>query len=496
MQGRHRLHRYGDRRERARFVLEKHQPTAGDRNVLTPSLLPKAVQGLSRRTGGPCFEGALHLCVRGHKSSNKNARLQHSASIRSVPSVIGPDGKQAGCIGDDTVHQVFHGAYTWPNDPETFVDDATLYRIIYAPGGTQAPITPAQDSIPLCSVLPSNYNYSKNYAPGGVSPCSVPVDHEGAVFAVANANGKPWACALDQRGSGNEGVICRWHPAPATNCSPPLTDQYVTKSACGLIDSGTSLVSSSIKPSSNDPLFVEVTIPAVLNSVQLPAVSGCASSWSLVKSQFINTDKGLAAWYSGKAKSSSECQVTVTLEEENPAALKVYDVPSSNGIVEATSANSGNFVFTAPDQPFPTVSAGSVTTSHPDDLMLGNLLQVNQQATPITYWVNWLTNSLGTPPKNVDCELKGVISDLYCPTDDGTDYLPGHGTNSSNVDAGHQHVEPGQHALLRDGQNLGSFGWGGVAIYIELNPPQHHVQTTRAADSQQGTSVAASVRQP
>jgi hypothetical protein len=50
-------------------------------------------------------------------------------------SVIGTDGKEVGCIGDDTVHQVFHGAYTWPNDPETFADDATLYRIIYASGG-------------------------------------------------------------------------------------------------------------------------------------------------------------------------------------------------------------------------------------------------------------------------------------------------------------------------------------------------------------------------
>jgi hypothetical protein len=415
-------------------------------------------------------------------------------------SVIGPDGKEVACIGDDTVHQVFHGAYTWPNDPETFADDATLYRIIYAPGGTQAPITPAQDSIPLCSRLPSNYNYSQNYAPGGASPCSVPVDHEGAVFAVANPNGKPWACNLDQRGAGNEGVICRWHPAPARNCSPALTDQYVTQSACGLIDSGTSLVSSSIKPKSNDWLFAEVTIPDVLNSVQLPEVSGCASSWSLVKSQFINTDQGLAAWYEGMAKSSSECQVTVTLQAENPAALKVYDVPSANGIVEATSANSGNFIFTAPGQSFPTVSAGSATTSHPDDLMLGNLLQVNQQPTPITYWVNWLTNSLGTPPNNIDCELDGEVSDLYCPTDDGTDYLPGHGANSSNADTGHQHVGPGQHALLRDGQNLGSFGWGGVAIYIELNKSRKHAQTrgdtTPAAGSQQGTSAAVFLPQP
>src|SRR5208282_2565896 len=109
---------------------------------------------------------------------------------------------------------------------------------------------------------------------------------------------------------------------------------------------GTSLVSSSITPTSGDPLFVEVTIPKVLNNVSLPtAISGCASSWSPVPggSQFINTNQGLAAWYQGVANAGSQCQVTVTLASANPASLKVYDVPKFNGTVETTSAATGNF---------------------------------------------------------------------------------------------------------------------------------------------------------
>ncbi len=385
--------------------------------------------------------------------------------------IIGPDGRQVACIGDDTIHQVFHGAYSWPNDPEVFGGDAPLYRMIFAPGGTTIPITQAEKGVPLCKDLPSNYNYSSNYDPPNLRPCSAPVDYEGAVFAVAKTGGKIWACNLDQRGAGNEGVICRWHaPTTDSGCIPPTTDKYVTKSACGVVSSGTSLVSTDITPNRDDPLFVEVSISKQANNVSLPAsVTGCASSWSLVQggSQFINTSQGLAAWYQGTANTSSQCQVTVTLADANPAALKVYDVPKFNGTVETTSVNSGNFVFPG-NGSFPVVSAGTATTAFAKDLVLGNLLQVNQQYTPITYWVDWLTNSVDT--SNLDCQFGSMRGYLYCPTDDGTDYLSGQGPNSSNTDAGHQFVGPGQHALWRHAQGLTSFGWGGVAIYVELNP--------------------------
>ena len=95
-----------------------------------------------------------------------------------------PDGTPVPCVGDDTIHQVMHGAYTWPNDPEVFDGDSPLYRIVFAPGGTSVPITPAQ-SVPVCSDLPSNYNYKQNFDPNNpVSPCYTPVTGEGAVFAV------------------------------------------------------------------------------------------------------------------------------------------------------------------------------------------------------------------------------------------------------------------------------------------------------------------------
>ena len=379
--------------------------------------------------------------------------------------VIGPNGNPVPCIGDDTLHQVLHGAYTWPNDPEVFNDDAQLYRVIISPGGSNVPITPSTTGIPLCSALPSNYDYTDN-----LDNCSIAVQHQGAVFGIATvtqqsnglweSNGHDWACNLDQRGSGDNGVICRWHPTPATNCNPPVTDQYVTQSACGLIQSGISLVSSSITPGNNDALYAEVTIANVLNPVQLPTLSGCSSSWTVVQSQFISGNQGLVAWYAGRANTGSQCQVTTTLTASNPAAVKLYDVPTSNGVVDATSTASG--IFTS-GPPFPLASAGVATTRHQPDLMLGSLLQVNLQSTPITYWVNWLTNNPGAGP---DC----VPSDLVCPTDDGTDFLPGHGPRSSNADAGHQFLNStGTQALQRNAQNLGSFAWGGVAIYIELN---------------------------
>jgi hypothetical protein len=48
------------------------------------------------------------------------------------------------------------------------------------------------------------------------------------------------------------------------------------------------------------------------------------------------------------------------------------------------------------------------------------------------------------------------LNDNFCPTDDGTDYLPGNGPNSSNADAGHQYLTTtGMHSLQRNAQNLG-----------------------------------------
>jgi hypothetical protein len=409
--------------------------------------------------------------------TNPSTQLDWSDQPPAAPctDVIGSNGKQVPCVGDDIIHQVFHGAYTWPNDPETFDADSSLYRVIVAPGGTSVPITQAQNGIPLCSALPSNYNYPQNF-----NLCAASVLNEGAVFAIARDQGQNWPCAPDQAASASNGVLCRWQPAPTTDsgCSPPLTDQYVTNSSCGVSASGTSLTSSSFNPNNGDPLFIEVAIatPDPTQPIDLPAaLSGCVpssgpGSWTLVNGGSLffgsqtNQKQGFVAWYSGTSNNDgSKCAVTVTLAESAAASLKIYDVPGYSGTVETTSSASGSFLPSSSAQPSVFAQPAPITTAYQDDLMLGGLLQVDQQLTPITYWQDWLTNTLKySPPVSINCESN------LCPTDDGTDYLSGHGSFSSNADAGHLGVGPGQHALERRGEFVTAFNWGGVAIYIEL----------------------------
>jgi hypothetical protein len=114
---------------------------------------------------------------------------------------VDPLNTDALCIGEDRVHTVFPHAYSWPNDPQTYADDAPLYRVIVAPGGTTVPITPAVDSLPLCGSLPNIYDYQ-----AAVSSCSIPIK-DGAVRAIARVTA-PWSCVA--AGAGNDGVICRW----------------------------------------------------------------------------------------------------------------------------------------------------------------------------------------------------------------------------------------------------------------------------------------------
>lgn len=115
------------------------------------------------------------------------------------------------CIGDDTLHEVMPRVYTWPNDPQVYTGDAPLYRVIFSPGGTSVPITPA-GPIPVCSKLPQIYGYGDVYGgPGsGTKPCDGPVNQQGAVFAVAHPKPNNWGCDLPPTGAGDEGVICRW----------------------------------------------------------------------------------------------------------------------------------------------------------------------------------------------------------------------------------------------------------------------------------------------
>ncbi len=389
------------------------------------------------------------------------------------------------CIGDDTIHTVFPHAYTWPNDPQTYSANAPIYRIIYSPGGTQATITPSVAMMPLCSQLPGRYN-SSTYLNGN---CLLSANFEGAQFAVARltvddptrgwiANGNlAWSCNLDQRGGDDTGVLCSWKTPLQGNCSPPMTDKYVTQSACGRIDSGKPLVSGSISPSSNEMVYVEVAIPGIKNPATRPVITGCSTSWGspiaeqLIQGQTLN---GYVGWFAAHA-SGGTCQVTATSTKDNPAEMKVYVVPAAMSL-DTTSSATGYSLF--PSTPT-FVSAGAVTIHNTTDLMMGTFLQVNDQATPATYWQDWLSNnpSQAAFPGNLDCvdptgKSPGV-DDHWCPTDDGTDWLPGHDAYSANADAGHQLIGPAAAGPTtfnyhRDANTLGKFAWGGVAIYVKV----------------------------
>jgi len=125
---------------------------------------------------------------------------------------VDPVDTNALCIGDDTVHKVFPRAYTWPNDAAVYTDDAPVYKVISAPGGTEVPITPVGD-IPQCSDLPKVYNYSF-WREGDNPPCGEKV-FPTTQFAIARPSPLPWSCDL-LGGAGNDGVICRWFGAKPT----------------------------------------------------------------------------------------------------------------------------------------------------------------------------------------------------------------------------------------------------------------------------------------
>jgi hypothetical protein len=116
------------------------------------------------------------------------------------------------CIGDDTIHEVMPKGLVWPNDPETYFDDAPLYRIIFSPGGAPASarITESTNSIPLCKTLPAaTYDY-----PPDTGGCVGDIQN-GAVFAAARPKAplstESWSCKLnDPYANPGGGVLCRW----------------------------------------------------------------------------------------------------------------------------------------------------------------------------------------------------------------------------------------------------------------------------------------------
>jgi hypothetical protein len=83
--------------------------------------------------------------------------------------------------------------------------------------------------------------------------------------------------------------------------------------------------------------------------------------------------------------------------------------------------------------------------------------------------------------------------DHYCPTDDGTDFLPGHSNYSANSDAGHAHVKGySSYVLQRAGYPVGPYAWGGVALYLELNPT--NVSADKSKLAQKGAEAGRALR--
>ena len=153
-----------------------------------------------------------------------------------------PSNTDSQCIGEDRVHTVFPRAYSWPNDPQVYDCDAPLYRVVFAPGGTSVPITPAQNSLPACVDLPKTYGYNEQT----LVNCSVPIAQERAQYAIAHpsGSGQLWGCNLGA-GAGDEGVICKWNPSktnpPGVFLGVPRQPDCVRTSEQALILTYTSL---------------------------------------------------------------------------------------------------------------------------------------------------------------------------------------------------------------------------------------------------------------
>jgi hypothetical protein len=131
------------------------------------------------------------------------------------------------------VHTVFPGAYTWPNDPQTYSSDARAYRVIFSPGGTTVPITKSA-AVQSCSSFPAPYAYkamrqncndeiAQGALFGGAVPSPVcktsdqcpiiPGSSPAARYGCDTAAGRcaTWACSIADGGPVSTGaILCHW----------------------------------------------------------------------------------------------------------------------------------------------------------------------------------------------------------------------------------------------------------------------------------------------
>jgi hypothetical protein len=123
------------------------------------------------------------------------------------------------CVGDDTIHEVCPRAYTWPNDPQTYNSDATIYLVTFlSPPDYNLP--PSAKGFPgKCSELPSDkYDLVK----GDVCQSQAPASGPDYVCATPKASSDLWECNVglgkkcgylnDPAFAGQIGVRCQLDP--------------------------------------------------------------------------------------------------------------------------------------------------------------------------------------------------------------------------------------------------------------------------------------------
>ncbi|MDX2169952.1 MAG: thaumatin family protein [Deltaproteobacteria bacterium] len=205
---------------------------------------------------GGCWDLVTQPAVCACRAFNKNAGCPADVCTHPNPPnyAAQPEfglctdvtGNPDECIGDDTIHAVFPGGYTWPNDPQTYLSDARAYRIIFAPGFDPTSNARITDSgaIPLCASLPPQYGYDvesqicagvagKQFAGAALVPAcqsdddcpiipgSTPPAH--ASCDPLHKRCSTWACAIAPGGPVNTGgLLCSWGAAasPSPTASP------------------------------------------------------------------------------------------------------------------------------------------------------------------------------------------------------------------------------------------------------------------------------------
>jgi hypothetical protein len=277
---------------------------------------------------------------------------QPPAGLCSQVAINGDNPSQI-CVGDDTIHQVLNKVYTWPNDPQVYGGDAPLYRIVFAPGQGNAPITPA-GPIPLCSALPAIYGYSNQYhGPNACTPgqpcsnCDISVNQQGAIFAVAQPSPLNWGCNLPANGAGDNGVICRWNATEPT-ATPSGTPTPTPSPTLGPTGSPTSTPTGAATVFSGNNVvlkgkagsFVTATFKANNNTAAAEQISSITIT--LTNSKIFS-----ALALSGGGQVGSENPMPPTQGTGNPSPPELVNVFTFSPPIPLASGASTTFTLTA-----------------------------------------------------------------------------------------------------------------------------------------------------